>query len=159
MGRIFAVPIASAANTVAVDWVEVRAAASRSLRLVELRIGQSTEVGDSAEEMVRWAIKTGIGTVTSGSGGTGPTPYAIDGSADTAGFTAEVNNTTQLAVGTGTLNTVAQDPFNIRTGLLYVPLPEVRWAVFDQNYLAIGMAAAPADSVTWEGCAYFEEDG
>lgn len=157
MGKIFAVPIASTAQAGAIDWVEVRAASGRSLRLVEIRVGQSTEVGDAAEEMIRWAIKRGVGTVTSGSGGSSPTITSVDGGG-TAGFTAEVNNTTQIAVGTGTLTIVAQDPFNVRTGLLYVPLPEVRWAVMNQDYLAIGMAAAPADSITWEGCAYFEED-
>jgi hypothetical protein len=157
MGLVYAVPIASSAQTGAIDWVEVRAAASRCLRLVELRIGQSTEVGDTQEEMIRWAIKLGTGTVTSGSGGSSPTITCVTGTGS-AGFTAEVNNTTQLAVGTGTLVTVAQDPFNVRTGLLYVPLPEARWMMANQNYIAIGMAAAPADSITWEGCAYFEED-
>lgn len=158
MSRVFAVPIASTAQTVAIDWVEVRSAASRVLKLVEVRISQSTETGDAAEEMIRWYIKTGISTVASGSGGTTPTPYALDGSATASGFTAEVNNTTQLAVGTGTLNTIVMDPFNVRTGLLYVPLPQVVWQVANQNYIAIGMGAAPADSITWEGCAFFEED-
>jgi hypothetical protein len=157
MGKVFAVPIASVANTGAIDWIEARSAASRTLRLVELRIGQSTETGDAAEEMIRWAIKIGVGSVTSGSGGTSGVETPVDGSG-TAGFVAEVNNTTQIAVGSGTLTTIAMEPFNVRSGLLYIPLPEARWQVVNQNYLAVGLAAAPADSVTWEGCAYFEED-
>src|SRR5262245_62379907 len=112
MSRVFVVPIATSAQTGAIDWIEVRAAASRPLRLVELRIGQSTETGDAAEEMIRWAIKIGTGSITSGSSGTSPTPYAVDGSGNSAGFTAEVNNTSQIAVGSGALTTVAMDPFN-----------------------------------------------
>ena len=154
---VYAVPIASTASAAAIDWVEVRPAAGRTVRLVELRVSQSTEVGDAQEEMIRWFIKRGSSGITSGSGGSTPTPTPM-ATGYTAAFAVETVNTTQAVVGGGTLITVAMDPFNVRTGLLYVPLPEARFQVTNQEYLIAGMAAAPGDSITWEGVAFFEED-
>ena len=155
MGKIFAVPIASTASAIAHDWVEVRAAASRKVTLVTIEISQSTEIGDAMEEMIRWNILIGEGSVTAGNGGA-VTPRPVD-SGGASGFSARANSTTRLAVGTGTLYTIAMAPFNVRTGLFHCPVPEARWSVLNQNYLAVG-CIAPVDSVTWEGVAYFEED-
>lgn len=154
---VFAVPIASTASAAAIDWVEIRAAAGRTVRLIELRVSQSTEVGDAQEEMVRWRVIRGTSSITSGSGGSTPTPAPM-ATGYTAAFAVEAGNTTQAVATGGTFTTVTMDPFNVRTGLLYVPLPEARFQITNQEYLIIGMAAAPADSITWEGVAFVEED-
>jgi len=155
--RAYTVPIASAANTVAIDWAELITGTTAGLMLLGIDIGQSTELGDAAEEQIRWYIKRATGTYTSGSGGTAPTPAKVNAGDVAATFTAEVNNTTQIAVGTGTLTTIYQGCFNLRTGLQLFWTPETAITNGISSALAIGMGAAPADSVTWEGTVYVGE--
>jgi len=156
--RAYAVPIASAANTAAVDWVELIAGSTVGLVLLGIDIGQSTETGDAAEEQIRWYIKRASGTYTSGSGGNTSIARPPVNSGDAAAtLTAESQNTTQIAVGTGTLTTLHTSTFNLRTGLQLFWTPETAFTCGVSQAIAIGMGAAPADSVTWEGTAYVGE--
>ncbi len=74
-----------------------------------------------------------------------------------ATFTAETLNTTKLLVGSGALVTIHDGAFNVRSGLREIWTPETAPSVSVSQALAIGMDAAPADSITWKGTAYVGE--
>jgi hypothetical protein len=82
--------------------------------LVYLKLSQSSEFGDSAEESLRITIRHMAATVTSGSGGSAVTPIKNDPGVDVAaGFTAEANNTT-VATTSGTSTIMEEFAWNIR---------------------------------------------
>lgn len=156
--RCYTVSFAASAQAGAVDWFELIAGSTAGLVLLGLDIAQTTELGDAAEEQIGWTIKRATGTYTSGSGGnTGVARPPVRAGDAAATFTAETLNTTQIAVGTGTLTTVLQSAFNVRTGLREIWTPESAISCGVSSALAIGMAAAPADSITWVGTAYVAE--
>lgn len=156
--RCYTVVAASAAQTGAIDWFELTTTSAGGIALLGLDISQSTEAGDAQDEMIRWYIKRAGSTYTSGSGGNTSVARTPVRSGDAAAtFTAETNNTTQVAVNTGTLATVHQSDFNVRSGLLLWWTPETAITAKASEALVIGMSAAPADSITWEGTAYVAE--
>lgn len=156
--RAYSVVLAATASAAAIDWFELIAPSSCGLVLLGLDISQSTDFGDAAEEGVRYSIKRAAGSYTSGSGGnTGVARTPVRSSDAAATFTAETANTTQLVVGAGTLVTCHASSFNIRTGLDKIWTPEMAICCKAAEALVIGLAAAPADSVTWEGTAYVAE--
>lgn len=156
--RVYTVSFAASAQAGAIDWLELITGASGHLVLLGLDIGQTTELGDAAEEQIDWYIKRATGTYTSGSGGnTGVArPPIVPGDA-AATFTAESLNTTRIAVGTGVLTTVFNSAFNLRSGLQVFWTPETAPRLGVSSAIAVGMTGAPADSVTWVGSAYVGE--
>jgi hypothetical protein len=156
--RVYTVSFAASAQTVAVDFFELITGAGGALCLLGLEISQTTELGDAAEEKVRLRITRATGTYTSGSGGnTGVARPPVRAGDAAATFTAETLNTTQIAVGTGVLTVLQQYPFEVRVGYERFWTPETAFTIGNSSALAIGLAAAPADSVTWEGTAYVAE--
>lgn len=124
-GRMYVVPISSVAApaTAAFDAFELKASSTKGFRLHEVVIAQDT---DTDSEMVNATIKRAAGSYTSGSGGTTPTPVPLNSGDSAAAVTAEVMNTTQALVGTGTLVTMFEDAFNVLSGWHYLPTPEGR---------------------------------
>jgi hypothetical protein len=156
--RCYTVVFAASAQAGAVDWLELTTTSVGGIALLGLDIGQTTELGDAAEEQIDWYIKRASGTFTSGSGGnTGVARNPVRAGDAAATFTAETLNTTRIAVGTGTLTTVHNSAFNLRSGLLQFWTPETAFTCSASQALAIGMTGAPADSVTWVGTAYVAE--
>ena len=156
--RVYTVTFTASAQSGAVDWFELIAPSTCGISLFALEISQSTDYKDAEEEGIRYYIKRAAGSYTSGSGGNTGVARTPVRSGDTgATFTAETLNTTQAAVGTGTLVTVHQSVFNIRVGLDRIWTPETAISCRASEALVIGMGAAPGDSVTWEGTAYVAE--
>lgn len=154
--RIYTVAFSAVAVTVAVDVFEIRPADDKPVEIIGLFIGQSSDVGDAADEMLGYSVIRGF--TTSGSGGATPTPTPVDRSGAAAGFSAETNNTT--AATTGTTTTMHADTFNIRAGeKLWVP--EGCWWEASQadTSIIVRLAAAPADSLTMSGTLYVREQG
>lgn len=119
---------------------------------------QTSDVGDAAEEIVRLEEVRGVGTVTSGSGGSSPTVHPIDDQDAAADATVEANNTTRMAVGTGTLETLAQYGWNTRIPLTHYYTPETRPRVNPGDRWTLGiLATAMADAVTFSSTIWFEE--
>jgi len=81
----------------------------------------------------------------------------MNSGAAAATFTAETLNTTKIAVGSGTLQTLHEVAFNVRTGLSLLWTPETCFTAKASEAIAIGMVGAPADSITWVGTAYVAE--
>lgn len=138
------------------DLFEITPADDKPCTVHAIYLSQSTEVGDGEEEMLRLQIIRGH--TTSGDNGVSPapTPRPSDPGDAAAGFTAEAENTT-IASG-GTTENLHSESFNVRTGWVYLPTPEMRPKVTQaETTLVLRLLAAPADDVTMNGTIYIEE--
>lgn len=161
-GRVYTVQFDNLPITTAADFFELNPAADKPIRLLAVDIGQTNRTGDANEDMVRWSVSRFSGaTITSGSGGTTPTPTPLNPADAAAGFTAEAANTT-AATTSGSNFVVHVSTFNTRVGLLWVPPPECLVQCIDNGgnaMLLVRLLEAPSASTTFSGCAYVEELG
>lgn len=157
MGRMYQTMTAAVAVTTAIDVWEILAATAKPIRIHGWTLSQTTDVGDAAEEVLRINEVRGVGTVTSGSGGSSPTVHPLDDNDAAVGATVEANNTTRMAVGTGTLETLSERGWNIRIPMEVIYTPEMRPRVNPGDRWTLGIVAAPADSVTISTSITFEE--
>ncbi len=154
MARIYTVSFEAVAVTAAQDLFEISPADDHPVVLLGMTIDQSSDVGDAAEEMLRYKIIRGH--TTGGSGGSAPTPRPLDPGDAAATFGAEVNNTTIASAGT-TVDLVA-GAFNIRSGLaIYWPPELTPMANQGNTTIVVRFMAAPADSLTMSGTLYIAE--
>lgn len=156
MGRVYSIPFSAVAISLAQDLFEVLAAAGKPFVLREVVFAQSSDYGDAAAEGLSILIKRAAGTYTSGSGGTTVTPAKHLTNDAAAGPTAEVNNTTQAAAGTGTLTTIRAEAFNVQAGYQYLPPPEDR-PLFLPGEACVVSITAPVDAITGSGTLVIEE--
>lgn len=156
MGRFYSVPFSAVGVTAAQDVFEVLAASGKPFVLHEIVLGQTSDAGDSQAELEQVLIKRATGSYTSGSGGSTVTPVKHYTNDAAAGPTAEINNTTQAAAGSGTLTTIRTDCFNVQAGYQYLPTPESR-ILFLPAEACIVSITAPVDSLTMSGTLVFEE--
>lgn len=155
MGRVYAVTFEGVAVTAAQDFFELQPADDKPISIIGILLSQSSDTGDTAEEILR--IQVLRAHTTSGSGGSSATPRPVNSTADSAaGATAEINNTT-IANG-GTSIPLFSHAFNIRAGLEHYFPPECRpGANQGDTTIVVRLMAAPADSLTMNGTLYFEE--
>jgi hypothetical protein len=156
MGRIYTVDLTPTAVTVAADLIEITPASNKPIIIRGFSLGQTTDTGDAAEEII--SLVWIRGHTTSGSGGSAPTPRPKNPSDTAAGFTAEVFNTTAASAGTGV--NLNRHAWNVRSPIErpYTP-EEAPEASAANTTLVLRMAAAPADSLTISGCVVVEELG
>lgn len=148
------------AITAAQDLFEVKSSATALTIVHGFSLFQTTDLGDAAEEVLRLTTNRGSGTVTSGSGGSTATMNVKVRGQTAWGGTVEVNNTTVLAVGTGTLlNDIEHLGWNIRIPMFHLWTPEQRPIILPGEYWTLELEAAPADSVTVSGTIYLEQIG
>ena len=85
MGRIYAVPFNGTLTNAGgnSDLLEVLPADDKPVKLRGFTLGQTSELGDAAEESLRITVQRFAATVTGGSGGSAVTPVPMD-SADAA---------------------------------------------------------------------------
>lgn len=151
--REYTVIIPETAVSVAQDLAELVPAANKPIEIYGLLLWQKSDVGDAAEMIVPYQII--VGNTTSGSGGTTPTPQPVNPNDAAAGFTCEVNNTTQAS--TGSPSTVHSDAWNIRAGLqLWWPEGKGPKASAAHNRIRIAQAA-PGNAITMGGTVYVRE--
>jgi len=157
MGRMYTVEFEAVAVTAANgdhDWFEITPADDKPLKVWALFLSQSTELGDAAEEQLRYKVIRGH--ATSGNG-TATTPAPLNPNDPAASFTAETVGST--IASTGTAIDLHSDTFNVRTGLQLVLPPEMRWGVTQaQTTLVVRLMAAVADDITMSGTLYVVED-
>jgi len=159
MGRMYTVVAKAIAVTAAQDFLEILAATGKGTYIHEWTVSQSTETGDAAEEGLLLTCNRGVGAVTSGSGGGSVTAQPIM-DADTAyGGTIERNNTTIMAVGSGTLEELEAYIWNVRVPFQKIYTPETRPYISPGNRWTLELETAPADSVTITVTAIIEEHG
>ena len=139
------------AVSTAVDLFHITVATDVPILLHWLDIGQTTDLGDAAEEVLRIGIYRGV---TGGGGGSAITEVALLDRAPTA--TAAVVGQGTASTG-GTLIDIVE--WNIRqAGPVWVPTPELRPRISAANDpIAFRLLAAPADSITLSAVVKWEE--
>lgn len=152
MSRVYTVQFNNIAVTAVQDLIGVYSGANMAFELHEIFIGQisATAIGN-----LRLSIKRMLATVTSGSGGSAPTPQkAINGDA-AATVTARANDTIQ-ATATST-SVLRSDVFNVINGYLWLPAPDDRPIIAPSQALIVSLDTAPGASETMSGTATFRE--
>lgn len=159
LGMMYSGQFNGVAATVQQDFFELLAPSDCVVIIHQIQITQSSDMGDANEEGLSVLMKRGVGSVTSGSGGTTPTPAKLQSGFAAAGSTLEANNTTKMATGSGTITTLWSDVWNIRGPWLYLPTPEQRIVLSPSERLTVELGTTPADSITINGVIVFEELG
>lgn len=157
MGRLYSARFEAVGVTAAQDLFSLGSPTSGLGVLHSIVIAQTSDVGDSAEEILIVRIITGNETV--GSGGSAPTaiPFQLG---DTPTVTVRANDTTEVSTGTSVIK--YSDAFNIRVGWQYIPTPETR-ILFGEliagttTFLACQLISVPTDSVDLTGTIIWEE--
>lgn len=157
MGRLYQIPIAFTAVTAQVDFFEITAAAEKPCKIHEIYLANGTEVGDAQEEQLTMKLKRANGSVTSGSGGSAPTPVGVDPRDTSPGVAAEVLNTTKLVVGSGTITDERPYSWNVRTEFHKIFTPETRPMIVGGEKKVLELLTTPADSITIGGYVLVEE--
>lgn len=152
-GRTYTVE-ATGASAAAVDFLELLPGDDHPCFLLALIITQSTEAGDAQDEMISLLIKRG-GTLTSGSGGSAPTPRPVDFGDGAASFTVELLNTTKGSFTSGV--NIHRSSFNVRAGFEMFWTPETAPKFGQANQCLVEMLSTPVDSITWDVTAYIGE--
>lgn len=159
MSRMYKVSVAPVAFTAAADLLEILAPADAVVIIHSWEVWQTTELGDAAEEQLTLEEVRGIGSVTSGSGGSTPTAQPVEDGEAAFGGTIEASNTTRMAAGSGSLETVDRHGWQVRAPKEKIYLPEARPVISPSNRWTLSIAAAPADSISVGVNAVIQELG
>jgi len=159
MGRKYSAHFQAVTVTAQQDFFEILAPTDSVVLVHAIEIEQSTEVGDAQEEMLQILLKRGVGSVTSGSGGTTPTAQPVEDGDTAFGGTVEANNTTRMATGSGSIEQLASWSWNERVPFNKTFIPELRPNISPGNRLTIELATTPADTMNISGTVWFEEVG
>lgn len=142
------------------DFFEILAPATAALLVEAVKLSQNTELGDAAEEQLELRVVRGVGSVTSGSGGSTATAQPVnDGSSAAFAGTVEINNTTIMAAGSGSLETLASESWNVRGEKWLLPPNGFGWVIPPGGRLTIECVAAPADALDVNGTAFIRQIG
>lgn len=155
--RIYTCEFEGIAVTAAVDLFELQPADDKPIEIIGMFLSQSSDLGDAAEEIIRYRIVRGNTTTGTGGAGQAVAPVPVNRSDVAAGFTYDTNNTTPASSGTAV--NLHSDSFNIRTGLgLWLP-DGCEWQTSQAVFLVVRLMAAPTDSLTMSGTLYVRELG
>lgn len=154
MGRRYTVVFEAVAITAVQDLFQIVNGTNRSVKPIALFLHQTTDLQDAAEEVLRLRLRSG--QTTDGSGGTAPTPQPNDPSDAAAGFTAEVNNTTQASAGTILTHWV--HGWNIRMPFEHYFTEKTQKKFDGARRWTLELVAAPIDSITASGTLELEEE-
>ncbi len=157
MGRKYQASVAPAAQAAAHDLFEILAASTHIILIHEWEVWQTSDLGDAAEEVLTVEEVYGIGSVTSGSGGSSPNKEPMEEGDAASDATVEGANTTRMVVGSGTLRTIRHG-WNIRMPYRHIYAPEQRPVIAPSNRWTLGWAA-PTDAITVGGRVMWEEIG
>lgn len=155
MGRIYTAQFTDVAVSAIQDLFEVVAPADAIVKVHSLHLGQKSDVGDSAEEIL--SVQLTSGHTTSGSGGSSVTPVPVELGDAAFGGTCEANNTTQAQDGTIVVNESWH--WNIRGPFDRIWTPETRPVLSPSRRMCVELPVAPADEITMSGTITFEEIG
>lgn len=152
---VYSATFSAVAVTAAQDLFEIVAPANSRLVLREIKIGQYSDFGDAAAEIL--SILVMRGHATSGSGGSAATPAPLGVSTLPAGSTVEVNNTTPASGGSPV--TLWADAMNIANGFSWKPRELDDRIIVEAGGRLVVRITAPADSLTLNGTIVFDEIG
>lgn len=153
-GMMYSAVFGGVAISAAQDLFEIVSPSTKAVVLHSVTFGQTSDHGDAQAEGGRIQIIRGY--TTSGSGGSAPTPVALQG-AGAAASTVEVNNTTIASNGSPLV--LVEDTINFQIGYQHRPTPEERIVIPPSTRLVVRLQAAPGDAITADGTIIFEEIG
>jgi hypothetical protein len=158
MSSIFTATFSAVAVTAAQDCFEIVAGSNTRVRILDVKLAQYTDFGDTAAEIL--SVQVIRGFTTSGSGGSTATPVNLQPWSRAATSTVEINNTTVAQDGTGAV--IVADGWNIAAGWSLrdsLMVPEGRGIWLEKSTRLVVRITAPADSLTVNGTLVFEEAG
>jgi len=158
-GRVYTALFNEVAASAQQDFFEILAASGKLVEILEWGLSQSTHEGDAGEEQLHLLEKRGIGTVTSGTGGGSATVNPVDDGDTAAGVTAEINNTTKMATGTGSIENIGTYNWNTRIPYRHAYLDPDRPVIAPGNRWALELATTPEVAATVSGYVRFMEKG
>ena len=147
----YAAPMDALAVTTATDLFEITAAAGARVRIYELHLCQTTDLGDAAEEVLRIGYYRGV---TAGATGTALTESPYGDSNDGAATAAVVANRGTASTGGTLLHVIG---WNIRIPLERIWTPETQPILELSTVGTFKLLSAPADSITVSGTLIWEE--
>lgn len=156
-GNVYTASFTDVAVNAAQDLFEILCPSDAVLEILELFIGQTSDVGDAAEELLLTTLRMVSGAPTSGSGGSTPTPRPHNLGGVASGCTVEANNTTQISGGTNTV--IMPKIINVRVPETIILVPESRIFISPSNRFVWELDNAPADSLTMSGSVTWREHG
>lgn len=159
-GIIFTIPWTATVTNAGgnADLWEVLPGDDLPVKIRGIRLGQTSEVGDTAEEGVRITIRRFRATVTSGSGGSAGAPEAVSRSNQAPTFTSETNNAT-VATTSGDNEVIEEIAWNIRNSPfeIWYPDPDFGPKAVQGEGLFVRLETTVADDITFAGCLWVEE--
>lgn len=157
-GPIFTATFSAIAVSAAQDVFELTTAATSRIEICEIFLGQYSDAGDAAAEML--SVQIIRGHTTAGSGGAAVTPANFEPWSRAAVTTVARNNTTVAADGTAVV--LHSEAFNVQGGWLYKPLKtehDNERPKIAISSIVVVRITAPADAVTMNGTIKFREIG
>lgn len=155
---IYFATFTAVAVTAAQDVFEITAAGASlqdaRVKVREIRLGQYTDFGDAAAEII--SVQVIRGYTVAGTGGTAVTPVANSVLRHSADSTVKANNTT--VANTGTAAVLISDVMNIAAGWIWQASEDFSDVIClaGAERLVVRITA-PADSITMNGTIVFEE--
>ena len=159
---VFTATFSAIAVSAAQDVFELTTHATSRIEICEIYLGQYSDAGDAAAELL--SVQIVRGHTTAGSGGAAVTPGRFDPWSRAAVTTVARNNTTIAADGTAVI--LHSEAFNVQAGWVYRPLrtdlinerPKVEHTGATNGLLVVRITA-PADAVTMNGTIKWRELG
>lgn len=160
MARTYRVPVQGTITNAgaACDLVLLKPADDKPIRLKGWIIGQTSEVGDAAEEGLRITVKHMTATVTDGTGGSAVTPAKTDQTDPAAGFTTRALDQTTKASSSGTTTTLEELAWNNRATPWdrHIDEPD-RPRAIQTEALLVKLETTVADDISFAGFFLVEE--
>lgn len=161
MGRIYYVPLPVATVTNSggnADLWTIEPADDKPCKLRGFGWGQTSELGDTAEESVEIQLIHMTATVTN-SNGTSATKAPVDSADSAAGFTAEYNGAT-VSTTTGATTVMMSIPWNLRASPYDFWFPDDRFSpkAKQGEALILRLISTVADDVSFGGWICVEEE-
>lgn len=162
MGRIYSIPYSGTLTAAGgdADLCSIQPADDKPCQIIGFDLGQTSELGDAAEENIRLTVRHLAATVTIGSGGSAVTPVGErPGTSLAAGFTARCNDTT-VATTTGANTIATEGAWNERNTPFEKWIPEnQRKTAVQGEALVLRNESTVADDISINLTVWVEEFG
>lgn len=155
MGRMYYAPITCSAVVASINLWSIQPATDDPILLHAFELSNyGADVGDAEEENLELTLTRRTGTPTTGAGAAVTEIAAIQ---DDVASTAIVLTELTADWTAGTEQILARIGWNIRSPYLWMPPPEGRIQVKDNDILLVDLITVPADAVDIAGWVLYEE--
>lgn len=149
------------AATTPQDFFEITAPADAVVIILSWHLSQygTSDVGDTEEELLDIETVAGRGA-TGGTGGTAAiTCEPRQSGFAAAGSTVDINNTTRMTAGGGSIAILEKWGMNVRSPMSVIYTPEERPIISASDLWTLSLNTGAADAITMNGSVTFMEIG